>query len=413
MWLEPSHELPRRLHLSRRSAARRWRPAQLAPTIRSPAPRPGHPAGDGRWCTPSAGALAGPHPPTSDHPYVPQERTREPVQTRGPRRQHTCRRRRAHPLISAPSASAAPADTTSYTSELFLQSALGLPEKSDHTIESITYDRFQWLLQQPGRFAFLIGDPATDATFAARAQDVEEAATAAGVKTVYWFDPNLSGNVKVGAITEPNLDIRNPAGITSIGSTSQQIFGYAWTNLIGRYLGNGIKVTQVNPANTGSAKVTTSFDNTVVNDAGATAGSSTKVGNTSGGALYDYSSGSAPATVQDSYFFVYDKDRTVTPSGAPAAQAAKIVSWVDVTKEGSSAATKTDVTTAISSAGAATIKDLSEYAWWKSATNTWQSTSSPNEYQGSNVPVITDADGDRRRVAGVSIRSRTPSSSTS
>ncbi len=157
-------------------------------------------------------------------------------------------------------------------------------------IESVTYDRFQWLLQQPGNFAFLIGDPATDPTFAARAQDVEAAAEAAGVKKVYWFDPNLSGSAKVGTITEPALDIRNAAGI-ALPAASQTKYGNAWLNLVGQYLGNGYTAS-VNGLN-GEGATVTATKSANVNDAGATAGSSTKVGDANGGALYDYSSGDA------------------------------------------------------------------------------------------------------------------------
>src|SRR3954454_17346144 len=133
--------------------------------------------------------------------------------------------------------------TTKYTHALFLQHALGLPASDTRpAIESVTYDRFQWLLGQPGKFAYLIGDPATDASFAARAQDVEAAAKTAGVKKVYWFNPNLSGNAKVGAVTEPNLDIRNAAGITSIDAASRGKYADAWSVLVGSYLGNGLDV---------------------------------------------------------------------------------------------------------------------------------------------------------------------------
>src|SRR5689334_5924670 len=115
-------------------------------------------------------------------------------------------------LASAQTAAAAPertATTTGYTTATYLQHALGLPS-TDTTpaIEPVTYDRFQWLLQQPGDFAILIGDPATDASFAQRAQDVEAQALASGAEKVYWFDPNLSGNATIGSTTEPNLDIR-------------------------------------------------------------------------------------------------------------------------------------------------------------------------------------------------------------
>lgn len=301
----------------------------------------------------------------------------------------------AVPLGTAATANAAvtrTADTTTYTSAEFLEQTLGLPDKKTHVIESVTYDRFQWLLQQEGRFAFLIGDPATDASFASRAQAVEDAAETAGVKHVYWFNPNLSGNAKIGDITEPNLDIRNPAGMPTIGSTSQGVYDNAWKNLVGRYLGNGVKVTQVNPANTGSAKVSTALDASVVNDYGANAGYSTKLGNVNGGALYDYTSGT-PADVQDSFFLLYDKDNTVTPVGTSTPKPAKIYSWVNLTKEASATTARAAVTASIATCGAANIKAIDEFTWWKSAANLWQSTSSPNEYQGANHPVINDADG--------------------
>ena len=125
----------------------------------------------------------------------------------------------------AATADAAPvrtATTTNYTNATYLQHALGLPAtETDPAIESVTYDRFQWLLQQPGNTAVLIGDPVLDPTFAARAREVETAADAAGLKNVYWFDPNLSGSAKVGTTTEPALDIRNASTITQLSTTSR------------------------------------------------------------------------------------------------------------------------------------------------------------------------------------------------
>jgi hypothetical protein len=131
------------------------------------------------------------------------------------------------PLATTATASAEPvrtAKTTSYTRATYLQHALGLPaSNTSPVIESVTYDRFQHLLQQPGKFAILIGDPATDPSFDERAQDVEAAAKTAGVKKVYWFNPNLSGGAKVGTTTVPNLDIRDAAGIPP-SAVSQGIY---------------------------------------------------------------------------------------------------------------------------------------------------------------------------------------------
>jgi thiol-disulfide isomerase/thioredoxin len=298
-------------------------------------------------------------------------------------------------LGAATTAGAAPkrtADTTTYTSASYLREALGLPTKPRLIIESVTYDRFQWLLQQQGKFAFLIGDPATDPTFASRAQDVEAVAEDTGVKQIYWFNPNLSGNAKLGSVTQPNLDIRNPGGITSIGPDTAAVYGTAWLNLVGQYLGNGVKANPTNQ-NTGSARVTTTPDPSVVNDYGSAAGYSTKVGDTSGGALYDYAGGSAPEDASDSFFFLYDKDDNVTPLGSSTPQRATIVAWVNLTEQASSESTRADVAGAISTCGAANITAISEFDWWKSANNAKQVAQSPNDYQGAGVPNLTDADG--------------------
>jgi len=288
--------------------------------------------------------------------------------------------------LAATQATAAPvrtATTAGYTHATYLQHALGLPA-SDTTpaIESVTYDRFQWLLQQSGNFAFLIGDPAQEASFAPRAQDVEAAADAAGVKKVYWFDPNLSGSAKVGPYTEPALDIRNPAAI-SLPAASQTKYGSAWLNLVGQYLGNGYTAS-VNGLNGESATVTAT-KSANVNDAGATAGNSTKVGDANGGALYDYST-ATPANASHSFFLIYNKERTV------GAQAGKIASWVDLSEQASSVSAKADVTTAIGKVGAANLTQLDQFAWWKDEVNAKQVTQANTTARGKDVPVLTDAD---------------------
>jgi hypothetical protein len=277
-------------------------------------------------------------------------------------------------------ASAAPVRTataTSYTNTTFLQHALGLPT-ADTTpaIESVTYDRFQWLLQQSGNLAFLIGDPAMDATFAARAQDVEAAAKDAGAKKVYWFDPNLSGSAKVAATTEPALDIRNSSSVP-LAAASQTKYGNAWSWIVTQ-VGDGVDAT-VNQPNTESATVTVSklgSGATTVNDSGGT-----QVGNASSGALYDYRT-ATPANVLDSFFFIYNKANT----------GQRIVSWTDLTTQATSSSTKADVTTAIGTVGAAALTQLDQFAWWKNEVNIKQVVQSGNVAQGANVPVITDAD---------------------
>ena len=288
------------------------------------------------------------------------------------------------PLAAVSSANAAPvrtAATSTYSSALYLQDALGLPaSETNPAIKSVTYDRFQWILQQEGKYAVLIGDPATDPTFKARAQDVETAADAAGVKDVFWFNPNLSGNAKVSnSITEPALDIRDTAGI-NLTAASVKIIDQTWKNLIAQYLGNGVK----NPTTT-----TPTLDATNVNDYGSADGFSTEVGNVNGGALYNYTTNAGPDDVKESYFLVYNKDRTVPVGGSD--KPSKIAAWVDLTDETTSTTTKSKVTTAFASVGAANISASSEFSWWKSANNA-KNDASATASTGKGVPVLTDDD---------------------
>jgi Bacterial Ig-like domain (group 3) len=381
------------------------------------------------------------------------------------------------------------ATTTSYTTATFLQHDLGLPSSdTSPAIQPVTYDEFQWLLQQSGNYAFLIGDPATDANFATEAQEVEASAAADGAKAVYWFDPNLSGGgyftttaganaasspagTAVGtalgtgtkAIYEPNLDIREPSTIGEVPSTSttgaaptvsgltsatQTAYGYAWDNLIAQYLGDGVseflagvdtesaKVDLAEfGANTGTYtntvnKVSTTYTvgngqsyiadptqndaiepvNTAVNDYGSNPGYSTQISNgspnTSGGALYDYSSGSAPATVDKSFFLTYNKADTVTVSGTPEPE--KITNWIDLDTESSSSNLETDVTTALNVAktntagGASGLSAPTQFDWWESEATakaneiangtTALATSLPANGQNGDTPLLTSAD---------------------
>ncbi|MDQ8044684.1 MAG: Ig-like domain repeat protein [Solirubrobacteraceae bacterium] len=275
-------------------------------------------------------------------------------------------------LAAVPFAAAAPAQaatrtaaTTAYTEATYLQHALGLPASdTDPAIKVVTYDRFQWLLQQSGKYALLIGDPATDATFKTHAQEVEAAAKATGVKNVYWFDPNLSGSAKVGDITEPTLDIRNAPAIGQISTRSQGIYTSAWLNLVS-YLGNGVTAT-VNNNGSESATITATTGNAgVANDTQATP-------------AYDYRGGATSANVLDSYFFVYDKN------------ASSKVKSVDLTQLSGSAYTLT--------AGAigdpAGFSTSSEFSWWKDEVNFRHQTQTSSDASGKSVPVLTDADND-------------------
>lgn len=217
----------------------------------------------------------------------------------------------------------------------YLADKLGLP--SDTVIETVTYDRFQWLLQQSGQFSFLIGS-ASDTGFAANAVKVDTAAKAAGASKVYWFDPNLTGQTGI-----KTLDVRNTGNI-NLHANSQAIFGNIWKNVLGQYLGNGIKSTP----NAAKTSVTITADDTVVND--------------SVDPIWDFrstASGQAAATTDD-VFFTYDKAHT---SGA---NADKIVSWVNLSTE---ANVDTALGTAFTAIGGSNIDALSQFEWWKDSAN--------------------------------------------
>lgn len=265
------------------------------------------------------------------------------------------------------------ADTTDYSTAQYLQRELGLSAGTADTIEPVTYDRFQWLLgHADGDLAVLIGDPAHDASFDARAQDTATAAKAAGADKVYWFNPNLSGSVTVKGVAQPNLDIRNPAGITSLAAVSQQKYDQAWKALIGKHLGNGLKIT-TNNLDASSQTVTVAVDASVVNDSGASP-------------LYDYTGGSAPANVQDSFFLVYDKDREVGGNDA------KIVSWTNLTSQANATSARNAVTAAIDAVGGEHLVAVDQFHWWKSAANAKQVAQASAPARGSENPVVTDAD---------------------
>lgn len=264
----------------------------------------------------------------------------------------------------ASTATAAP-DRVASTSvdTTYLADTLGLP--ADTVIETVTYDRFQWLLQQPGQYAILIGST-TDAGFAAKAVQADLAAKAAGASRIYWFDPNLSGQSGV-----KKLDVRNPATI-QLAAASQAAFAKTWQNVLGQYLGNGIKSVPnlAEPNRSASTSVTISNDDTVINDSVDPA--------------WDYRSTQTPAVgPEDAVFFVYDKDRTV------AAQPDKIADWVDLTTDAGVPASIAAAFTAIG--GGAVIDQTTQYAWWKTYNNAVHKYLNPSEarYGGD---ILDDSD---------------------
>lgn len=207
---------------------------------------------------------------------------------------------------------------------------------ANNVIETVTYDRFQWLLRQPGQFAYVIGS-AANAGFADDLVDVDAQARANNVAKVYWFDPNLTGQTGI-----KNLDVRNASGI-NLHANSQTIFGNTWKNLVGRYLGNGIKSI---PAANGTS-VTITADDTVVNDSFAP--------------LFEYRSNeTSPVASTDSLFFVYDKDNQAN------GVADKIVAWVNLSTDASAAA---NIGSHFQSVGGANFDQVSQFDWWKDSAN--------------------------------------------
>ncbi|MGC4174447.1 Ig-like domain-containing protein [Demequina sp.] len=232
---------------------------------------------------------------------------------------------------AAPERAAATSEDTTY-----LADTLGLPAQS--IVETVTYDRFQWLLQQPGQFAFVVGST-NDANFKTRVQEADAAAREAGATKLYWFDPNLTG------YTDANrkLDVRNPETI-NLAAASQTIFGNIWRNVIGQYLGNGIQST---PNSSGNS-VTVTANDSVVND--------------SVNPAWDLRTGATPAVSStDDVFFVYDKDRTVD------GVADKVADFVNLSTV---ADAKPGVTAALATVGGgAAIDAIGQFYWWKDSNN--------------------------------------------
>ena len=66
-----------------------------------------------------------------------------------------------------------------------------LPE--DNVFEVVTFERFEYLLNRAGTFAFLVGNPA-DTKLQAEISHINSVADELGVEKIYLFDPKLDGN---------------------------------------------------------------------------------------------------------------------------------------------------------------------------------------------------------------------------
>ncbi|MFB9308586.1 hypothetical protein BJY17_001950 [Agromyces hippuratus] len=117
--------------------------------------------------------------------------------------------------VAAAPATAAPASPTD-TVDWFDDAYEGLGP--DSVFETVTFERFEYLLGQEGRFAFLIGGP-EDAQTAATVGAINDVAKAAGVERIYNFDPRLDGD---------RLDIR---------TTTNADVAPLWARLVGNALG--------------------------------------------------------------------------------------------------------------------------------------------------------------------------------
>lgn len=258
----------------------------------------------------------------------------------------------------SPASATSPAARTAAinTDTAYLHDSLGLP--NDTVIESVTYDRFQWLLRQSGQFAFIIGS-ASDTGFGANAVKVDTAAKAAGATKVYWFNPNLTGLTDVRS-----LDVRNVANI-SLSTASKTVFGNIWLNALAQGLGNGYKSTPLT-----TASVTITQDDTVVND--------------SVDPIWDYRTGqTAAVSSTDDVFFTYDKNRTVASAND------KVASWVNLSTNGSVDSALGAAFTGVG--GGAVIDQIGQFDWWKDAANTkHEATYSDDTRYGGDI--LADSD---------------------
>lgn len=104
--------------------------------------------------------------------------------------------------LAAPAAAAPPTGGAAIDTVDYLADAYGV---HDSVIETVTFERFEWLLHQESRFAFLIGGP-DDARTTETIASIDAAAKAAGVERVYTFNPKLDGDT-LDLRTTTNADV--------------------------------------------------------------------------------------------------------------------------------------------------------------------------------------------------------------
>ena len=255
------------------------------------------------------------------------------------------------------------ATTTSYTNATYLQHALGLPATDTNpAIESVTYDRFQWLLQQPGNFAFLIGDPATGPDLRRARPGRRGRRQGRRRQAGLLVQPEPLGQRQGGHDHRARARHPQRRRITLLAAASQTKYGNAWLNLVGQYLGNGVRPRP-------STASTASGD-----------GQATKVGERQRRRRHGRQQHQGRRRQRRRALRLLERrdarerrwtasSSSTTRTNTAGGQPAKIVSWVDLTDKATPTSTKADVTTAIGTVGAANLTQLDQFAWWKDEVN--------------------------------------------
>lgn len=103
----------------------------------------------------------------------------------------------------------APAPTHGVDIDYFADAYPGLG--TDSVFETVTIERFEYLLKKSGTFAFFIGDP-NDSSSRATIAHINQVAKARGIKRIYNFTPKLDGDTL-------NVWDLSRSGLTAAGQT--------------------------------------------------------------------------------------------------------------------------------------------------------------------------------------------------
>lgn len=141
----------------------------------------------------------------------------------------------ASTLLGLPAAqAAAPVPTHGATVDYFDDVYTDLGANS--VFETVTVERFEYLLKKPGNFAFLIGDP-NNATTQATIGQINAEAKARGITKIYNFTPKLDGDkLNVWDLSQSNLrteTLSSSSGPVDAGLAQFEVLG---NRLIDSYL---------------------------------------------------------------------------------------------------------------------------------------------------------------------------------